>query len=113
MEGRLLRFDEPHSQTHDRQEYLCFRLGKRKIMALVTGYSIPLRAALNDSVPDSTNPTAAAEAWVEFYKVQQIAIAEGDEAIRFRACIGDKKTAPAMANASNLTQENKRLKKVK
>jgi len=119
--GGILKFQETYRNSQNDQEYQCFRLPKREVMILVTGYSIPLRAgiidrleqlekALKPALPDFTNPVAAAEAFIESYKAQQKLIEERDHAIKTKAQISDRKTATAMATASAKSKENDKLR---
>jgi phage regulator Rha-like protein len=108
-------------------KYDCYRLPKREIMILVSGYSISLRTAIIDKLeeleqkqqnllPDFSNPADAAEAWAEQYRKaeklaieKQEAIEERDHAIITKAQISDKKTATAMNTASQYAKKNKKL----
>jgi len=106
------------------REQNCYLLPKREVIILVSGYSIPLRAKIVDmleeleselmknqvAIPDFTNPSEAARAWADIYDQKQLAFAQRDEAIRTKAHINNKKTATAMATASVLSRQNKKLK---
>ena len=119
----LPKFGERYDAA-DGNVYDCFALPKNEILILISGYSIPLRAAIvrrldelekelmkNKLVmPNFSNPAEAARAWALEYEQKQIALAERDEAIKTKAWISDKKTATAMATASVKARENEKLK---
>lgn len=74
-EGGLLRFQDTHRNEQNGQSYNCFRLPYDETMVLVTGYSIPLRAAVvrrwlelkeaKPAFPNFADPVIAARAWAD------------------------------------------------
>ncbi len=125
----ISKFGESYKAKNG-MEYECYRLPKREVMILVSGYSISLRAAIIDRleelenlnrknqpmVPNFSNPAEAARAWAIEYEAKQTALVERDNAVvernhakETKAWINGKKTATAMATASHLTRENKKL----
>ncbi|MGH1591796.1 Rha family transcriptional regulator [Methylobacterium phyllosphaerae] len=46
----MLSFEHTYRNEQNGQEYPCYRLPKRELMVLVTGYSVAMRAALVDRV---------------------------------------------------------------
>lgn len=99
--------------------YDCFNLPKRETLILVSGYSVELRARIIDrweelerqqaaraiTLPNFTDPAAAAIAWAAEYQAKQAAMLERDEAIRTKAQIGSRREATAMATAAKATRE--------
>lgn len=97
----------------------CFNLPKRETLILVSGYSVELRARIIDrweelerqqaaravTLPNFTDPAAAAIAWAAEYQAKQAAMLERDEAIRTKAQIGSRREATAMATAAKATRE--------
>ncbi|MCJ2016943.1 Rha family transcriptional regulator [Methylobacterium sp. E-065] len=47
-EGGLPNFGDTYRNEQNGQDYPCYRLPKRELMVLVTGYSVAMRAALVD-----------------------------------------------------------------
>lgn len=41
----LLKFEDTYRNEQNGQDYPCYRLPKRELMVLVTGYSVAMRAA--------------------------------------------------------------------
>lgn len=118
-EGDLPKFGEVY-KTHLNQEYKCYRLPKREVLILVSGYSIKLRAAIIDrldelergavfQLPDFNNPVEAARAWADEREQRMLETARADEAVRTKAQISDKKTATALATASAATRRANKL----
>ena len=102
----------------------CFNLPKRETLILVSGYSVELRARIIDrweelerqqaaravTLPNFTDPAAAAIAWAAEYQAKQAAMLERDEAIRTKAQIGSRREATAMATAAKATREAEQLR---
>jgi phage regulator Rha-like protein len=120
-ENRLPNYGESYinEQNHT---YTCYRLPKREVLILVSGYSISLRAAIIDrlneleksamrAVPNFDDPAAAARAWADEFERKQIAEKQRDEAIRTKAQIGSRREATAMNKASQLAKQNEALRK--
>jgi phage regulator Rha-like protein len=87
-------------EAHLNQEYTCYRLPKREVLVLVSGYSIPLMAAIVDRleelekmIPNFNDPVAAARAWADELERKQLAEKQRDEAIRTKARIRSKRGA--------------------
>jgi len=84
--GGLLKFQQTYTHPQNGQAYPCYRLPKKEVMVLVSGYSIKLRMKIitrleelenerkNPILPDFTNPAIAARAWAD--EVEQKALAE-------------------------------------
>ncbi|MGL4859172.1 MAG: ORF6N domain-containing protein [Enterobacteriaceae bacterium] len=61
------------------------------------------------SLPDFTNPAAAARAWADQVELKQHIAAQRDEAIRTKALIGSRREATAMATAAAAVRQRDRL----
>lgn len=111
------------SWTHPQngQLYTEYLLPKDLVETLITGYSIKLRYQVIQRLHELENlikpkvmlpedlPTAL-RALADTHEQLQQAQFEREIAIKTKAHISDKKTATAMATASNAVQENTRLK---
>lgn len=120
LELDALSFEHIYSDSMNRQqtEYL---LPKDLVETLITGYSIKLRYQVIQRLHELENilkpkvmlpqdlPTAL-RALADTHEQLQQAEYEREIAIKTKAHISDKKTATAMATASNAVQENTRLK---
>lgn len=98
------------------QFYTEYNLPKTLVETLITGYSIKLRYQVIERLHELENkqlpqdlPTAL-RALADSHEQLQQAQQQRDIAIQTKAYISDKKTATAMATASNAVQENQRLK---
>lgn len=98
------------------QLYTEYNLPKTLVETLITGYSIKLRYQVIERLHELENkqlpqdlPTAL-RALADSHEQLQQAQQQRDIAIQTKAYISDKKTATAMATASNAMQENQRLK---
>ncbi|KAB0654302.1 transcriptional regulator [Acinetobacter bohemicus] len=103
------------------QTYIEYLLPKDLVETLITGYSIKLRYQVIQRLHELENlikpkvmlpqdlPTAL-RALADTHEQLQKAQFEREIAIKTKAHISDKKTATAMATASNAVQENQRLK---
>lgn len=127
-EGGLLKFQETYIHPQNKQTYPCYKLPKNEVLILVSGYSIPLRAAIVRRldelekqnkllVPDFSNPAEAARAWANAYEAQQKALAMVErkqialeEIIETRTHIQNKKVATAMNTASVAVRQNDKLR---
>ncbi|AYA03974.1 hypothetical protein BEN74_14960 [Acinetobacter sp. WCHAc010034] len=103
------------------QIYIEYSLPKDLVETLITGYSIKLRYQVIQRLhdlesklkPKLTLPEdlpSALRALADTHEQLQQAQFEREIAIKTKAHISDKKTATAMATASNAVQENSRLK---
>lgn len=120
-EGGLLSFEHTHRNPQNGQEYPFFRLPRREVEILLTGYSIPLRAKCLDRLHEleaqaKQAPPAlpgdyiqALEHLLESKRSEQKAIEERDHAIATKAEIGSRREATAMASASAAVREARRL----
>ena len=103
------------------QTYIEYLLPKDLVETLITGYSIKLRYQVIQRLHELENilkpkvmlpedlPTALL-ALADTHEQLQKAQFEREIAVKTKAHISDKKTATAMATASNAVQENQRLK---
>ena len=103
------------------QTYIEYLLPKDLVETLITGYSIKLRYQVIQRLHELENilkpkvmlpedlPTAL-RALADTHEQLQQAQFEREVAVKTKAHISDKKTATAMATASNAVQENQRLK---
>ena len=103
------------------QTYIEYLLPKDLVETLITGYSIKLRYQVIQRLHELENilkpkvmlpqdlPTAL-RALADTHEQLQKAQFEREIAVKTKAHISDKKTATAMATASNAVQENQRLK---
>ncbi len=120
-EGGVLSFEDTHRNPQNGQEYPIFRLPRREVEILLTGYSIPLRAKCLDRLHElearakQTLPALpgdyiqALEHLLESKRSEQKAIEERDHAIATKAEIGSRREATAMASASAAVREARRL----
>ena len=120
LEIDALSFEHIYFDSMNRQqtEYL---LPKDLVETLITGYNIKLRYQVIQRLHELENilkpnvmlpqdlPTAL-RALADTHEQLQQAEFEREIAIKTKAHISDKKTATAMATASNAVQENQRLK---
>lgn len=84
-EGGLLRFEDTYRNPQNGQDYPCFRLPYDETMTLITGYSIPLRAAVvrrwreleeaKPALPNFSNPAEAARAWADEVELKRTVMA--------------------------------------
>ena len=119
-EEGALKFERSYISEQNKR-LPCYRLPKREVLVLVSGYSIPLRAAIVDrleelemmrpALPNFNDPIAAARAWADEVERKQIAEKQRDESIRTKAWIGSKREAKAMNTASQLSKQNEVLRK--
>lgn len=118
-EGGVLSFEHTHRNPQNGQEYPVFRLPRREVEILVTGYSITLRAKVIDRLRELESEVARPRE-LSRLELIQIALAaeqekirieaERDHAIATKAQIGSKREASAMATASAAVREVNRLK---
>ncbi len=103
------------------QTYTEYLLPKDLVETLITGYSIKLRYQVIQRLHELENLLkpkemlpqdlpSALRALADTHEQLQQAEYEREIAIKTKAHISDKKTATAMATASNAVQENQRLK---
>ena len=110
------------------QTYCEFLLNFRETMLVISGFNAKVRAKIIDrwieleqaaapvapkpviTLPDFTDPAAAAIAWAAEYQAKQAAMLERDEAIRTKAQIGSRREATAMATAAKATREAEKLR---
>lgn len=115
--------ETPYTHPQNGQQYPEFLLDYRNTMVVASGYSPEMRARIIDrwieleqaaapvapkpviTLPDFTDPAAAAIAWAAEYQAKQTAMLERDEAIRTKAQIGSRREATAMATAAKATRE--------
>lgn len=120
LEIDALSFEHIYFDSMNRQqtEYL---LPKDLVETLITGYSIKLRYQVIQRLHELENLTkpkvmlpqdlpSALRALADTHEQLQKAEFEREIALKTKAHISDKKTATAMATASNATQANQRLK---
>ncbi len=48
VEGGVFKFEDTYQNTQNKQSYKCYRLPKREVLILVSGYSVELRAKIID-----------------------------------------------------------------
>ena len=120
LELDALRFEGIYFDSMNRQQ-IEYQLPKELVETLITGYSIKLRYQVIQRLHELENilkpklmlpedlPTAL-RALADTHEQLQQAQFEREIAIKTKAHISDKKTATAMATASNAVQENTRLK---
>ncbi|ECR3433326.1 Rha family transcriptional regulator, partial [Campylobacter jejuni] len=48
VEGGVSKFGDTYQNTQNKQSYKCYRLPKREVLILVSGYSVELRAKIID-----------------------------------------------------------------
>ena len=103
------------------QTYIEYLLPKDLVETLITGYSIKLRYQVIQRLHELENLLkpklmlpedlpSALRALADTHEQLQQAQFEREIAVKTKAHISDKKTATAMATASNAVQENQRLK---
>ncbi|SDY19866.1 Rha family transcriptional regulator [Acinetobacter kyonggiensis] len=103
------------------QTYIEYLLPKDLVETLITGYSIKLRYQVIQRLHELENILkpklmlpedlpSALRALADTHEQLQQAQFEREIAVKTKAHISDKKTATAMATASNAVQENSRLK---
>ena len=120
LELDMSKFAHIYLDTMNRQqtEYL---LPKNLVETLITGYSIKLRYQVIQRLHELENLLkpkvilpedlpSALRALADTHEQLQQAQFEREIAVKTKAHISDKKTATAMATASNAVQENTRLK---
>lgn len=120
LELDALKFEGIYLDSMNRQqtEYL---LPKDLVETLITGYSIKLRYQVIQRLHELENLIkpkvmlpqdlpSALRALADTHEQLQQAQFEREIAVKTKAHISDKKTATAMATASNAVQENTRLK---
>ena len=120
LELDALSFEHIYSDSINRRqtEYL---LPKDLVETLITGYSIKLRYQVIQRLHELENTLkpklmlpqdlpSALRALADTHEQLQQAQFEREIAVKTKAHISDKKTATAMATASNAVQENTRLK---
>jgi len=111
----MLRFEHIYLDAYNREQP-CYKLPKNEVLILISGYSIPLRAAIVrrlDELEKQIMPKSLPEAlrlYANEIEMKELALKQRDEAIKTKAWISDKKTATAMATASVVVRENGKLK---
>ena len=117
------KFGESY-KAENGQIYPCYRLPKKEVLVLVSGYSITLRMKIITrleklevqnrnsalSIPDFTNPAEAARAFADQWEQRALAEKQRDHAMATKAEISRRREATAMNTASRLSKENTRLR---
>ncbi|WP_158675466.1 Rha family transcriptional regulator [Pseudomonas sp. o96-267] len=118
-DGGVPSFGDTHRNPQNGQEYPVFRLPRREVEILVTGYSITLRAKVIDRLRELESEVARPRELSRLELIQMALAAEQekirieaerDHAIATKAQIGSKREASAMATASAAVREVNRLK---
>lgn len=119
-EGGMPSFEHTHTDPQNGQSYPIFNLPKRETLILVSGYSVEMRARIIDrwqelesqvaqpqpkqfQIPQTLAEALRLAADIEEQRI--LAVKERDHAIATKAQISDKKTATAMATASNAVRK--------
>lgn len=120
LELDALNFEHIYKDTRNRLQ-ISYALPKDLVQTLIVGYSINLRYKViqrlnnleNHFYVNSLLPhdfPSALRALADTHEQLQINKLQLDQALKTKAQISDRKTATAMATASNAIQENQKLK---